>query len=129
MLKRYPQIPLIQAGGHQPYAKAGGQMPGPALLAMLGGRTLGGYNPQDVTRSLQSLASAYPNTVLGRLSGVGSPGTGADWELTPDQHDRNQQHSEDQMRGWQSGAEEQRAQRRARNRRLPARRSNRGRRA
>lgn len=37
----------------QPYSQAGGQMPGPALSAMLGGRTLGGYNPIDAQRQMQ----------------------------------------------------------------------------
>jgi hypothetical protein len=56
-----------------------------------------------------------------RLSGGTEP-PGANrggWQITPDQRDRNAEHSEDQMRGWQSGSEEQRAQRRARRKRLP----------
>lgn len=70
MFKRYPEIPLIQAGGVQPYAPAGGREPGPALQAMTGGRTLFGLNPMDAQR--QSVAMARrrprPSTLLDSLA-------------------------------------------------------------
>jgi hypothetical protein len=65
MLKRHQPIPILQPGGYQPYAPAGGQMPGPALLAMLGGRTLGGINPQDAWRQMQ--ATSNEPTLLSSL--------------------------------------------------------------
>jgi phage tail tape-measure protein len=34
----------------QPYRKGQARMPGPALTAMLRGRTAGGFNPADITR-------------------------------------------------------------------------------
>lgn len=52
-MKRHQPIPLVQPSGIQPYHAAGGQMPGPALQAMLGGRTLFGMNPQDAMRGMQ----------------------------------------------------------------------------
>lgn len=57
MFKRQQPIPIIQAGGHQPYAQAGGREPGPSLLAMLNGATLGGQNPADPWRAMQMSAS------------------------------------------------------------------------
>jgi hypothetical protein len=88
-------------------------------MAMLGGRTLGGINPQDAWQQMQ--ATSNEPTLLARLSATSPPGGGGSWQLSPDQFDRNREHSEDEMRGWQSGAEEQRGQRRARARRGPYR--------
>ena len=56
MMQRQRPIPLIQPSGIQPYAQAGGQLPGPALNAMLAGRTLYGVNPQDPQRQSQAMA-------------------------------------------------------------------------
>jgi hypothetical protein len=56
LVKRFDPIPLIQPSGHQPYAPAGGQMPGPALLAMLRGADFSGNNPVDPWRALQAAA-------------------------------------------------------------------------
>lgn len=50
---QYKPIPIIHPGGYQPYARAGGQAPGPALVAMLAGRTAGGQNPMDAVRGAQ----------------------------------------------------------------------------
>lgn len=52
-MKHFQPIPIINPGGYQPFSKAGGQMPGPALVAMLAGRTAGGYNPMDAVRAAQ----------------------------------------------------------------------------
>jgi hypothetical protein len=50
---QFKQIPLIQPSGVQPYTPHGGRPQGPALQAMLGGRTLFGFNPQDIQRRAQ----------------------------------------------------------------------------
>jgi hypothetical protein len=123
-VKQFAPIPLVQAGGIQPYHGSTPQMPGDALQAMMRGMTFGGQHPMNASRALQS-----GPTLLSLLSSGGSqtPGTpGGAYQLTPDQHDRNREHSEDEMRGWQSGSEERRAAGRARNRRLPARPNSRG---
>lgn len=52
-MQHKPILP-VTAGGVQPYARAGGQPPGPALTAMLAGRTLYGFNPQDIVRNAQT---------------------------------------------------------------------------
>jgi hypothetical protein len=99
-VKSFAPIPLVQFGGHQPYANAGGQMPGPALLAMLRGSTFSGGNPIDAQRGLASAAN-QPATLLSQLMRSGGPynvtpggqmAPGA-WMITPDQRDRNTQHS------------------------------------
>lgn len=41
----------------QPYRR-GARQPGPALNAMLKGRTSAGYNPMDAKRNVQSLVAA-----------------------------------------------------------------------
>lgn len=66
--KRHDPIPVVQAGGHQPFSKHGGQMPGPSLTAMLAGRTFGGINPMDTQRGLQ-VASKRPRTLADLLAG------------------------------------------------------------
>jgi hypothetical protein len=43
----------------QPYRK-GARQPGAALMAMLRGRSLTGYNPADITRMASSRARARP---------------------------------------------------------------------
>lgn len=53
---QFKPIPLVQAGGIQPYHGSTPQIPGPALLAMLAGRTAGGYNPMDARRAVQKQA-------------------------------------------------------------------------
>lgn len=63
-MKRFDPIPLVQPGGVQPYTQAGGREPGPALLAMLAGRTAGGFNPQDVRRQSQAMAKRRPRTLF-----------------------------------------------------------------
>lgn len=55
-MKRYPSVPLLQPGGHQPYDASSAQTPGPALTAMLAGRTASGQNPQDAWRRMQATA-------------------------------------------------------------------------
>lgn len=95
-MKRYQPIPLVQAGGVQPYAPQGGREPGAALLAMLAGRTFSGFNPMDAQRNMQA-ASNGPS-LLSSLSGVSPPGGGGSWQLTPDQSDRN---SEWSRRDWE----------------------------
>lgn len=69
-VKRYDPIPLVQAGGHQPYSKQGGRHPGAALLAMLAGSTAGGANPQDSWRQMQrsEVRQRRPLTLLDMLS-------------------------------------------------------------
>lgn len=62
-MQRFSPIPLIQPSGVQPYAPAGGQMPGPALMAMLAGRTLFGFNPADTKRAAQKTAQR-PRSLL-----------------------------------------------------------------
>lgn len=67
-MKRYDPIPLVQAGGVQPYSKQGGRHPGPALLAMLQGSTTGGMNPMDSWRQMQkSELQRRPVTLLDML--------------------------------------------------------------
>jgi hypothetical protein len=66
-MKRFDPIPLVHPGGIQPYAQAGGREPGPALTAMLAGRTAGGINPMDVQRRSQSMAKRRPRTLLDTL--------------------------------------------------------------
>lgn len=104
-MKRFDAIPLVQAGGHQPYSPHGGRLPGDALMAMLAGSTLYGVNPADVQRNMQAAMKASPDqtSLLSRLatgyaSGHnvtpgGTPGPG-DWVITPDQRDRNGEHSQ-----------------------------------
>jgi hypothetical protein len=62
----YKPIPLIQPSGIQPYAQAGGQLPGPALQAMLAGRTLFGSNPMDAVRAAQAMQKRRPRSLLDR---------------------------------------------------------------
>lgn len=68
-MKRYEPIPLLQMGGHQPFAKEGGRHPGAALLAMLQGSTAGGYNPADSWRQMQKseMKQRRPMTLLDML--------------------------------------------------------------
>lgn len=63
-MKRYDPIPIVQPGGYQPFAPAGGRQAGPALLAMLQGTTLYGQNPQDAARALQRSSKARPRRSL-----------------------------------------------------------------
>lgn len=67
-MKHYDPIPLVHPGGIQPYSQAGGQMPGPALLAMMRGATFGGQNPINAFRGLQSAAGKRPMTLLDLLN-------------------------------------------------------------
>lgn len=69
-VKRYQPIPLIEAGGHQPYSKQGGRHPGAALLAMLQGSTAGGMNPMDSWRQMQKseIKQRRPMTLLDMLN-------------------------------------------------------------
>jgi hypothetical protein len=55
-VKRYKPIQTVKRGGHQPFSKEGGRMPGPSLMAMLAGRTSGGQNPMDAKRAMQKTA-------------------------------------------------------------------------
>jgi hypothetical protein len=48
------QRPISPFAMSQPYSRAGGQAPGPALSAMLAGRTLYGMNPMDAQRAAQT---------------------------------------------------------------------------
>lgn len=82
-MRRFDPIPIVQPGGVQPYSPQGGREPGQALLAMLAGRTFGGFNPMDVQRSLLSTLSSGHNVTPGGVRGS------ADWMITPDQRDRN----------------------------------------
>jgi hypothetical protein len=60
------QQPISPFAGQQPYSLAGGQAPGPALTAMLAGRTLFGQNPMDVRRNAQT-AGQQPMSLLQML--------------------------------------------------------------
>jgi len=60
---QFKPIPLVQPSGIQPYTPHGGRPPGPALNAMLAGRTLFGYNPMDVQRAAQ-VAAGKPRVSL-----------------------------------------------------------------
>lgn len=68
-MKRYDPIPLVEAGGHQPYSRQGGRHPGAALLAMLQGSTSGGINPADSWRQMQKseMQQRPPLTLLDML--------------------------------------------------------------
>lgn len=61
------QQPISPFSLQQPYSPAGGQMPGPALSAMLGGRTLGGYNPIDAQRQMQKSTRGPQPSLLDML--------------------------------------------------------------
>lgn len=65
-MQRFKPIPLISPSGVQPYTQAGGRPPGPALDAMLAGRTLFGINPMDAVRGSQSMAKRRPRSLLDR---------------------------------------------------------------
>lgn len=67
-MKRQQPIPIVQAGGMQPYHASTPQIPGQALLAMLAGRTATGYNPMDVTRATQKAARGRAGSLLQTLS-------------------------------------------------------------
>lgn len=99
-MKRFDPIPLIQAGGIQPFHGSTPQPPGDALMAMLRGATFSGANPMDASRGLQRAASGP--SLLSLLSGHTVPpgaatGPGA-WQITPDQRDRNSAHSIEEWR-------------------------------
>jgi hypothetical protein len=66
-VKRFDPIPLVQPGGIQPYHGSTPSQPGPALTAMLAGRTAGGMNPADITRRSQAMAKRRPRTLLDTL--------------------------------------------------------------
>lgn len=62
------------AGGYQPYAKTGGQMPGPALLAMLRGAPAHMANPMALQRYTAAQAArpgARPLSLLDLLLRAG----------------------------------------------------------
>lgn len=61
-------IPLVQMGGMQPYHGMTPSAPGPALLAMLAGRTASGWNPADITRAVQKQAGKGSSSLLLSLS-------------------------------------------------------------
>lgn len=61
-VKRFDPVPLVQAGGHQPFHGSMARPPGDALWAMLAGRTFGGINPMDVQRNMQMAMKARPRT-------------------------------------------------------------------
>ncbi len=72
MFQRQKPIPMVQAGGMQPYHGSTPQMPGMALTAMLAGRTSQGYNPQDIVRQTQRggrarMADRRAQSLLGTL--------------------------------------------------------------
>lgn len=65
---QFRPIPLVQPSGIQPYHGSTPQIPGPALMAMLAGRTASGFNPADLTRATQKAAHRRPVTLLGMLA-------------------------------------------------------------
>lgn len=67
-MNRYRPIPLVQAGGIQPYHGSTPQAPGMALTAMLAGRSAAGFNPMDVQRGAQKTARRRPVSLLDTLS-------------------------------------------------------------
>ena len=68
MFARQKPVPLVQPGGVQPYHGSTPQMPGMALMAMLAGRTAGGFNPQDIPRQVQRQArGGQPMSLLSSL--------------------------------------------------------------
>lgn len=67
-MKRFQPIPLVHAGGFQPYHGSTPQVPGPALQAMMAGRTASGWNPMDVTRATQKAARRRPASLLETLT-------------------------------------------------------------
>jgi hypothetical protein len=66
-VKRFDPIPLVQPGGIQPFHGSTPSEPGPALLAMLKGRTAGGIHPLDAQRTSQAMAKRRPRTLLDTL--------------------------------------------------------------
>lgn len=66
-VKRFDPIPLVQAGGIQPFHGSTPQIPGDSLMAMLRGATFGGMNPMDAKRGLQRAAGNRPMTLLDTL--------------------------------------------------------------
>lgn len=67
MIQGPRQQPIGPFAAQQPYSLAGGQQPGPALTAMLGGRTLFGVNPMDVQRNAQTAGRQRPVSLLEML--------------------------------------------------------------
>lgn len=67
-MKRFKPIPIVQAGGIQPYHASTPQIPGQALQAMLAGRTASGWNPADITRMTQKAAKRRPASLLDTLA-------------------------------------------------------------
>lgn len=100
-MQRFDPLPLIQFGGFQPYQGQQGREQGPALLAMLAGRTAGGWNPMDVTRNLQRVAGNQPSLLASLMSHDTTPGSNAKggYTITPDQFDRNSAHSLGELYG------------------------------
>lgn len=68
-MKQFAPIPLVQAGGIQPFHGSTPQIPGDSLMAMLRGATFGGMNPIDASRGLQKAAGKRPLTLLDTLRG------------------------------------------------------------
>lgn len=64
---QFKSIPIVQAGGIQPYHGSTPQIPGQALMAMLAGTTLGGYHPHDAQRANQKAARKRPRSLLDTL--------------------------------------------------------------
>lgn len=67
-MQRFQSIPLIHAGGVQPFHGSTPQPPGDALMAMLRGATFGGANPMDAQRGLQVAARKRPLSLLDMLA-------------------------------------------------------------
>lgn len=67
-MQRFQPIPLVQAGGIQPFHGSTPQQPGMALMAMLAGRSATGVNPMDVQRAAQKTARRRPASLLDTLA-------------------------------------------------------------
>ena len=67
-MQRFKPIPLVQAGGIQPYHASTPQIPGQALMAMLRGTMADGSHPADAMRMVQRQARGRPRSLLDTLA-------------------------------------------------------------
>jgi hypothetical protein len=63
----FKPIPIVQAGGMQPYEGSTPQAPGMALAAMLRGTMGDGSHPADAMRMVQRQARQRPRSLLDTL--------------------------------------------------------------
>lgn len=92
--ERFPSVPLLEPGGYQPFHASRASQPGAPKDAMMRGSTLFGYNPMDAQRASQRAMrnSLFAGPAPYNVTPGGRMGPGA-WMISPDQRDRNTEHS------------------------------------